>query len=219
MRKNLVLFAVGVLSFLLFVLFSYIVHKDFFTQIDFDTTVRLQNNLPRRLDEIFSWFSTVGSFMPMVLVLVLVLLIWRKIITGIFVMSAFVGFHILEIFGKFFVNHPPPPEFMLRTKRLISFDQFHVRTEYSYPSGHSGRAVFIGIVLLFILWQTKRLSFTAKSIISGIIGIYILIMLISRVYLGEHWLSDVIGGGILAVASVTIALSTYQIHKKLNRKK
>lgn len=210
MRKNLTFFLIGSLLFLLFVLFSYLVHKDFLTQFDFDTTVRLQNNISRRFDEIFSYFSVIGSFEPMAIFLMVILVLWRKIITGISLLIGFIGFHLFELFGKFFVDHLPPPEFMLRTKRLVEFPQFHVRSEFSYPSGHAGRAVFIACVLLFIIWHSKRFSKELKIIFTGVIVLYGGVMLISRIYLGEHWTSDVIGGSILALGLSFIGFSIYR---------
>jgi membrane-associated phospholipid phosphatase len=218
MRKNLVLLSVGITSFCLFVIFSYLVHKNLFTGIDFDTTVRLQNNIPRKLDEIFSVFSSIGSFEPMLIVLVVILLVWRKILIGFLLFSAFVTFHIFELFGKYMVNHPPPPEFMLRTERIIQFDQFHVRTEFSYPSGHSGRAVLLACLLLFIIWNSKY-SREFKIVSSILIASYVVVMLVSRIYLGEHWTSDVIGGVLLGVALSFCALSAYNVPTKYVRNK
>jgi len=218
MRKNLILLGVGTVTFLIFVLFSYLVHKDLFSAIDFDTTVRLQNLIPRRIDQIFSLFSDIGSFEPMLIVLVVALLLWRKFLAGFLLFSSFVAFHVFELFGKFMVNHPPPPEFMLRTERIIQFDQFHVRTDFSYPSGHSGRAVMIAFLLIFIIWQS-RLSREVKIILCSLIGVYVMIMLISRVYLGEHWITDVVGGALLAFALSCIALSSYNLPLKSVRNK
>lgn len=213
------LFGLGAFFFLLFAFFSYLVHKNLFIHLDFDTTVHLQDSIPRRFDELFSIFSSIGSFEPMVVLLIIVLVIWRKIVTGISIFVGFVAFHLFEIFGKYFVNHPPPPEFMLRTQRTIQFDQFHVRTEFSYPSGHSGRAIFIGTVLLFIIWKSERFSLPIKVGLTGIITVYILTMLISRIYLGEHWLTDVIGGMLLAASLAAFSLSTHKLYGKLVRKK
>lgn len=210
MRRNLILFAIGCGFFLFFVFFSYLVHKDLFTQIDFDTTVRLQNNVSRRFDDLFSLFSDIGSFELMLIFLVVLLVVWRKVIAGVMLFSAFVAFHIFELFGKYFVDHPPPPEFMLRTKRIVQFDQFHVRTEFSYPSGHSGRTLFVAVILLFIIWQMRSWPLYLKVGLSIFIGTFVSVMLVSRVYLGEHWMTDVIGGSLLGVALSVIGLAFYR---------
>ncbi|HVZ58627.1 MAG TPA: phosphatase PAP2 family protein [Patescibacteria group bacterium] len=208
-KRNVVFFLSGVGFFLLFVLFSYLVHKGIFTQLDFNTTVRLQDNIPTRLDDFFSSFSVIGSFEPMIIILVIILVLWRKIVAGVALLSGFIIFHFFELFGKYFVNHPPPPEFMLRTKRLVQFPQFYVREQFSYPSGHSGRTIFLAVVILFIIWQSKRFSQPMKWGITGIVILFVVIMLVSRIYLGEHWTTDIIGGGLLGAALSLSGLALY----------
>lgn len=207
-KKNIVLFISATLILFLFVFFSYLVHKDLFTQFDFNATVRLQDNIPRRFDEIFSLLSFIGSFEPMALILIAVLVFIRKF-RGIIVLGFFALFHAVEIFGKVFVNHLPPPEFMIRTERLLNFPQFHVRSEFSYPSGHAGRNIFLSLILLFFILRFKKLSFFGKWGMIGVILVFDISMLVSRVYLGEHWSSDVIGGIILGTAMALFGLAVY----------
>ena len=209
-KRSVLFFAFGTGFFLFFILFSFLVHKDIFTQVDFDTTVRLQNNISQRFDEIFSWFSELGKFEPTVVLLVILLALWKKILVGLTLFSGFVAFHVIELFGKYFVDHPPPPEFMLRTKQLVDFPQFHVRAEFSYPSGHSGRTLFLAVLVVFLIWQTKLLPRWGKVGLSGLVCSFVLVMLVSRIYLGEHWLTDVIGGGILGLALSLIGLAFYR---------
>ena len=212
MSKRILIFFSGVIIFFVFVIFSYLVHKRVFTQLDFDTTVRLQDNISRRVDVVFSTFSDIGKFEVGLAVLILFFALTRKIIAGFVGLVLFAGFHVIELFGKFFVNHAPPPEFMLRTETVIDFPQFHVRSANSYPSGHAGRTMFISVLFIMVIIGSRLPIFLKLILIAGVV-IFDVIMLISRAYLGEHWMSDVVGGSLLGMA-LGIICSVFLIEGK-----
>lgn len=201
MRK---FFIAGIIALLLFIFFSYLVHKNLFVHLDFNTTVRLQDHLSRGFISLFSFFSDIGKVEIVSIFLLIVLGLYairfKKWLAFIWTFLAFGALHLVEIYGKTFVHHLPPPHFMLLTKDVFTFPEFYVQATNSYPSGHAGRALFTTVVLAVLTGKSQKPKSKQKWFVYGFLVLYDMIMLTSRIYLGEHWLSDVIGGSFLGLA-------------------
>lgn len=77
-------------------------------------------------------------------------------------------------------------------------------TTFSFPSGHTGiTAAFLFFFSILLKEHTK-----ARLILS-ISWLIVIIMALSRMLLGVHWLSDVIGGATLGLASAHLAAAAY----------
>ena len=63
---------------------------------------------------------------------------------------------VVEILGKSFLHHPPPPFMFFRYDLGFQFPTSYVQTGNSYPSGHAMRMVFLLIVGSFILFHMKK---------------------------------------------------------------
>lgn len=200
MRTKLLLLSVAFT--ILFTYFSYTVAKERWQQIDFDFMVRLQDHISRRFDASFSYFSLLGSaevtigFCLVMMVLSFLRKKWLSIPGWMIIVPA----TLAEIFGKMMVFHPGPPKFFHRSLLPTNLPSFYVHTNYSYPSGHMTRTVFIVTVLTCLVLFSSR-SIIFKSTAAGLLLLLFFLMGLTRVYLGEHWLSDVLGGALLGAAT------------------
>lgn len=102
-------------------------------------------------------------------------------------------------------------------KRQRPVDWFLViETGYSFPSGHTMAAVCFYGLLIYLIYRSKIKNIYKKL---GIIFFIILIFLIaiSRIYLGVHYASDVIGAIIIALMYLTVYITVIE-SKLLNKK-
>lgn len=198
-RRSSFLFAVFIIFLSSFIVFSYFVHREIFNQFDFDTTVRFQNHISRRFDLPFSILSLLGSFEITFLVWFGILLFFLKKrywLLGLGLGSFVVG-QVIELFGKTFVYHPSPPFLFFRGALGFHFPVSYIHTDFSYPSGHVYRTTFL-ILFLILFLSFGRVS--KKYVYTALFSIFLFLMLISRIYLGEHWTTDVIGGFLLGAS-------------------
>jgi membrane-associated phospholipid phosphatase len=62
-----------------------------------------------------------------------------------------------------------------------------------FPSGHTAMAIALGGFLIYLMPRLVK-SPTIAALLRALIIVLILAVGLSRIYLGAHWLSDVVGG-------------------------
>ncbi len=156
-----------------------------------------QSRTSATLDAVAGLFSVLGDVEytgPAAVALLAGLLFSGRRVLAWRLFVAFMATGAVELAMKFALPAPPVP---LETAR--SFDPHPVIAvdyPYPYPSGHMLRfTLLLGAVLLLLPSRTLRA--VALLLLAGMAG--------SRIYLGVHWASDVLGGALLAVAALAWA--------------
>lgn len=194
-KKHLVGF--GTVGFFSFLFFSFLIYLNInsFATIDYKTTVLFQNLIPNIFILPFSLFSLFGSAEFTGIFLIITLLLFVRTKKLIFILMMFIVMGLIEIFGKSIINQPGPPLYFHKTSMLLGLPSSGISQDFfAYPSGHSARTAFVTGILILVIWLNSRLSKELKMILISGVLLYDLIMFVSRIYLGEHWASDVLGG-------------------------
>ena len=163
--------------------------------------VRIQDRIPRQFDQMFSYVTLLGEIEVTLGICLLMsfLALIRKHFWAFLGWLMIVPASLVEIFGKLVLFHPSPPVFFHRTILPEYLPQFYVHTNFSYPSGHMTRSIFIITVIFYLVVFSKQ-NFVIKSIETLILIGLVFMLALTRIYLGEHWLSDVLGGLLLGLS-------------------
>ena len=142
------------------------------------------------LNALFSWLTFTGSstaIIPAFAVVVGVLLWRRRPGASLFLAVACAGALLLNGAMKVFFQRPRP-----------SLPWAVVLPDYSFPSGHTMNAVVFYIALALIVWSIVGRRIGLPALVLAIV--LSLGVGISRIYLGYHYLTDVVGGVLAGIA-------------------
>lgn len=143
------------------------------------------------LTKIFLIITNLGSPYVLILLTLLSFLLKNKKLS--FIITGNLGLiTIINQVLKFIVKRPRPSDLFLI-----------VETGYSFPSGHSMVSLsFYGLLIYFIYkyFKNKKL----KIFLITFLSLIIILIGISRVYLGVHFVSDVISGFLLSLSYLII---------------
>ena len=180
-----------IIFFLFFVIFLAIAEDVFEQEIfEFDSVVYnfLVNNRNEVLNNFFKIITQFGSAIVLIIITILCVIFIRDKKYKILVPANLVTIAIINIVLKNFFLRPRPNEL-----RLIE------ETGYSFPSGHAmASTAFYG--LLIYIAHEKIENKILRNTICIMLGLLILLISVSRIYVGVHYTSDVIAGTCFSIA-------------------
>jgi undecaprenyl-diphosphatase len=192
-RYRTVLFSFALLStVILFSLLTFLVETTPFFPIDLQITLAIQSiDSPffAGLMRLISWPGFLPQSAIVTLLVAFTLYVygfhWESVTA---ILASLLSSEANEIV-KFLIQRPRPAANLVHV--------FEVLSSYSFPSGHVMFYVSLFGFVWYIAYTMLKRSWI-RSLLLVFFGALILLVGVSRIYLGQHWASDVLGAYLLA---------------------
>ncbi len=150
--------------------------------------------------------GTIG--MPiLVLVVTGVLVALRRSWTPVVVMVvAAAGSLLMTVLGKDLVGRARPPATLAVPP---------LETSPSFPSGHTLNATVLVGALAYLLLLAGRHTWQ-RVLVATVASAFVLAMGLSRVFLGHHWLTDVVAGWLLGLGWLAAVVTGHRVRLTLS---
>ncbi len=180
------------LFFILFIIWAFLMKNNKLIKIDNNIYSKMVIKEPRIT--FLKIFTNLASTIFFIIVCVLLLIVLKNKSLAILISLLMIIDSLLIFTFKHLFKRERP-----NIKRLVR------EKGYSFPSGHSVSAIFFyGLVAFFIILSS--LAIPLKVGLCAIICLIIFIIGYSRIYLGVHYFSDVIGGFFLGSSYVLLVV-------------
>ena len=147
--------------------------------------------------KIITWFGSPACLISLTLILFILIKNKRN---GYLIGINLVVVTVLNQLLKFILQRPRPTDF-----RIIN------ETGYSFPSGHSMVSMaFYGFLIYLIYKNIKNKHLKIFLII--ILSILIMMIGISRIYLGVHYTSDVCAGFLISLSYLILYINIVKVN-------
>ena len=173
--------------------------------LDTWATPFLHNIASPGLDALMTGLTTMGSslvLIPIFVVVAAALLLRRRYGAALYLSVASGGALVIDATMKLIFQRPRP-----------KLDYAAVLPDYSFPSGHSMNGVVFYVSLALILWSVfgRRVGVPAL-IVAAVLAFGIGV---SRIYLGYHYLTDVVGGFLAGIMWLLVVGAAFRARPKM----
>ena len=158
-----------------------------------------------RLDEAVTWFTDIGGpvGMPLLVAVVVGLLAlrWRTWLPVVVTVVAAAGSLLMTIATKGLAARARPP---------VALAVPPYESSPSFPSGHTLNAtVLTAVVVYLLLLRSTATWHRVLAVLAGLV--FVVAMGLSRVFLGHHWLTDVVAGWALGLAWALAVITAHRL--------
>lgn len=154
------------------------------------------------LTSVMSLVSFLGSTGPVIVISLILMVVLYKTVGNRREILLFVVVSIGSVLLNILLKH-------LFQRERPSLIQIVAETGFSYPSGHSMAALSLYGITTFLFWKHIKKSSRRKLLIAASTMI-IMTMGFSRVYLGVHYPTDIIGGYLISGFWLALTIFGYQ---------
>jgi membrane-associated phospholipid phosphatase len=190
--------ATAAASGVVFILIAALVALRLTGSTDLGWTRAFQSVASPPLDLVANADTVVGQLsVTLVAAAALSFVIWRRLGGRAWLAPALIlATGAVELAFKFGLQHAGPPDEFIRA--FHNTLGIRVASPSSFPSGHLTRVTFLLIVLAG-LWPGRAAGIAAGCAVAATVFL--------RVYIGDHWISDALGGAALGVSAGTLAVA------------
>lgn len=152
------------------------------------------NSSNTQVMKVITWF---GSATCLILLTIILFIVLKNKITGFLIAINLVIVTILNQLLKFVLQRPRPDDY-----RLID------ESGYSFPSGHSMVSVALYGIIVYTIYKNVKNKYV-KWISIVLLSLLVLLIGFSRIYVGVHYFTDVVGGFTLGLVVLIIYIDIY----------
>ena len=203
LKENYIyLIVITILTILLTVIMKSSLEKNI---VSFDSNfIDFMNGIMNsKLTNIFKFVTNFGDIYIPFIILFFILVFVKNKWYFILEFGGYAISGIITYFAKLLASRPRPLDALIK-----------IPSSFSFPSGHTLTSLVFYVLLCFIL--TYNMSIKKRRILIIITFIFVLLIAASRVYLGVHYISDIIGGVLIGVPVLLMCLNI--INKNFSNK-
>lgn len=206
MKKNFCLIISGVLLLVFVFIMINVLSQNI---LSFDNTIYnfiSETCINEKNTPVVIFFTNFGAPIFFIILTLILMLVFWKSKKGLMIALNLINIYVINKILKYSIQRERPP----MENRLVE------ETSFSFPSGHAMVGTAFYAFLIYIIYKDVKNKYLKYGLIT-FLSFIILSLVFTRVYLGVHYASDVIGGFVIAISYLIIFIK-FGYNKFLNRK-